>query len=51
MADEATGATIKPVDVLIIPKCGRDIGYDEPEAGPEEDDGETMDAFGKEEVD
>ena len=51
MSDEAAGASIKPVEVLIIPKSGGDIGDDESEAGPEENDGETMNALGKEEVD
>jgi len=51
VADEATGATVKPVEILIIPKCGGNVGDDESEAGPEENDGETMDALGKEEVD
>ena len=51
VADEATGATIKSMEVLVIPKCGGDVGDDEAESGPEENDGKTMNALGKEEVD
>ena len=51
MTDVAAGATVEPVEVLIIPKCRGDIGDDESKTGPEENDGETVDALGKEEVD
>jgi len=51
VADEATGATVKPVEILIVRKCGGNVGNDEPKADPEEDDDETMDALGKEKVD
>lgn len=51
VADVAAGATIEPVEVLIIPKCGSDIRDDEPETGPKENDGETKDALCEEEVD
>jgi len=51
VADEATGAAIKFVKILVIPKCGGDIGEDESETCPEENDGKAMDALGKEEVD
>ena len=51
MADEATGATIKLAEVLVIPKCGGDVGDDKAEASPEEDDGEAVNAFCEEKVD
>ncbi len=51
MADEATGATEEFVEILIIPKCGSSLGNDKPKAGPEENDGEIMDALGKEQGD
>jgi hypothetical protein len=51
MADEATGAAIKPVKVFVVPKCGGDVGEDEAKGCPEEDDGQAMDTFGEEKID
>jgi hypothetical protein len=39
------------MEVLVIPKCGGDVGDDEAEAGPEEDDGDAEKALCEEKVD
>ena len=51
MANEARCATIKSVEVFIVPKCGGDVGEDEAKSCPKQDDSEAIDALREEEVD
>jgi hypothetical protein len=45
MANEATCAAIKFVEVFIVPERGGDIGKDEAKSCPKQDDGEAIDAL------
>jgi hypothetical protein len=51
MANEARCATIKSVEVFIVPKRGGDVGEDEAKSRPKQDDNEAIDALCEEEVD
>ena len=51
MANEATGATIKSVEIFIVPERGGDVGKDEAESCPKQDNSEAIYALCKEEVD
>jgi len=50
MANEARCATIKSVEVFIVPKRGGDVGEDEAKYCPKQDDGEAMNALCEEKV-
>jgi hypothetical protein len=51
MANEARCATIKSVEVFIVPKRGGDVGEDKAESCPKQDYKEAMDALCEEKVD
>jgi hypothetical protein len=51
MANEARCATIKSVEVFIVPKRGGDVGKDKAKSCPKQDDSEAIDAFCEEKVD
>lgn len=51
MANVAAGATIKSMEVFVVPKCGGDVGEDKAQPGPEEDDGKAVYTFCEKKVD
>jgi len=50
-SEEAASATIDSAEALIVPKGGGDVGNDHAHACPEQNDGESREAFCEEEVD